>query len=132
MFEFNLMILKRIFGFNMTKKESFLSRGNRKIYKEIDIIHILQKIQEIKSIKKLILSSDQLLSFKIREKPPLRILPESVRLSQKKLIKPTLTEINGNLFNVNTKILDKVMEEDSSSFERKNKFNIKKTFLQYS
>lgn len=68
-FEFIIFYFKWLFGFRKTRKEQIIRKAGKIYKKELDIMKILAKIQEIEKLKLILLNEDQLILFDSLAKP---------------------------------------------------------------
>ena len=69
LFENLKLILKQMFKKKLTKKEKLFLQGEKIYEKEIDILYILKKLQEIEKMKIILFNNQQLTLFNLMEKP---------------------------------------------------------------
>ena len=65
-----LMKIKKIY---LTMKEKLFLKAEKQIFKEMDIVQILKKLQEIEKLKLVLLNEDQLYFFNLLSKPMINL-----------------------------------------------------------
>lgn len=64
-----LWLLLKKKKFRLNKREVLFMKAERKITEETDIVNIVQKLQDIEKLKKVLLTEEQLFFFELLEKP---------------------------------------------------------------
>ena len=82
-FDFFKLITKRITNFGLTFKEKLFMRATEVFEKEIDIVKILQRVQDIEKLKYILLNDQQRTLFEVLEKPMIFVDNESKLINMK-------------------------------------------------
>lgn len=82
-FDFFKLITKRITSFGLTFKEKLFMKATEVFEKEIDIVKILQRVQDIEKLKFILLNDQQRTLFEVLEKPMIFVDNESKFINMK-------------------------------------------------
>ena len=80
--------------FNLSERDKFFIEGENKIQKEMDIINIVKRLQEVENLKKILLTQNQLYFFELLSKPTITLQSEKQITSKKELLRQSSLKIN--------------------------------------
>ena len=67
--EYGVLYLKQLAKINLSEKEQLFLKGVKIYDEELDIVHILRKIQEIEKMKMVLFNEEQRILFNMIDKP---------------------------------------------------------------
>lgn len=122
-------------SWKLNNKEKLFLKGEEQILKEMDLLQILKKLQDIEKLKKILLNDDQLYFFNLLSKPLIKLqepYKEKHRMSdnlKNVLEKEKLVEIykglksKANLSEIDKRIIH-LLDEDVKSFIKNEEYSI--------
>ena len=91
--EFLQLQIKKIMRVRLTVKEQYFVKGEDKFKKKIELTKILTQLQQIKFIKNILLTPDQLKLFRFMKKPQLSMKPVFDKVQKKMEVRKTLERL---------------------------------------